>query len=54
MSDFERQYAEARRRNAEINRRMEQWARVNAGIGVGALATFVVALILVVYALVSR
>lgn len=43
LSEFERQ-----------RRRAEQWARINAAIGVGFLAVFVVTLILVAYALVSR
>ncbi len=44
LSEFERQRL----------RREAQWARVNAAIGAGVLATFVVALILFAYALVSR
>ena len=35
-------------------RRMHQWNRLNAALGVGSLALFVVALLLAAYALVSR
>jgi len=35
-------------------RRLQQWNQINAALGVGSLALFVVALLLAAYALVPR